>query len=413
MQNPPDFRQYEQLLSSTSIIIKHQREKEKLRGEKFNIFSILKMESQENATHSTFLAELLNPKGTHLCGTLFLELFIKCIDFQIEDSDEEKTNLFDIASAQIKTEYHIGKLDIENKTGGRIDIFIWDKYHNCISIENKIYAGDQEAQIERYCNHRKEQNKVLYLTLWGGKPSQQSCGNLVNEKDYYAISYRKQILEWLTLCMKETYDYPALREGIKQYTLLIKKLTHTMNNEEENQLFKLILRNYDEALYLANNINKALIKFKSKIREDVINKLQDKLENKYELFRGGNIDSTYSQIWIKIKGLEEKKIFFGIQSFALVKDNNFPQLFVGIFIFNGLYHETYKDLGTKKSNWWVQQHLFEDFQGYETDLCNKRTIKKLFTDEGFYTGFIDHIVSQSVKYIHEHHQNVASFLQPV
>lgn len=410
--NQPDFKQCEELLASTSQLIKHQREKEKLRGEKFNIFSILKMESQENGTHSAFLAELLNPKGTHLRGTLFLELFLKCLEPQKKESDDKKQHILDIASVKVKTEHHIGKRDVVNKTGGRIDIYIWDKYNNCISIENKIYAGDQEAQIERYYNHRTEQNKVLYLTLWGSKPTEQSCGTLVNEKDYYVISYKKQILEWLTLCMKETYDYPALRESIKQYTLLIKKLTHTMNNEEENELFGLILKNYDEAMFLANNINKALIKFKGKIREDVFRQLVEKLGTKYDIYRGGNIESAHSQIWIKIKGLEDKKVFFGIQSFAVGKDNTFPQLFVGIFIFNGLYREQYKILGKKRSNWWIEDYLFENFQGYETDLCQKRTLKKLFTDEVFYRGFIEHIVNQSIQYINEHHQNVVSFLQP-
>ena len=45
-------------------------------GEKFNLFSILGMESLEVKTHSRFLAELLNNKGSHLRGSSFLELFI-------------------------------------------------------------------------------------------------------------------------------------------------------------------------------------------------------------------------------------------------------------------------------------------------------------------------------------------------
>ena len=44
-----------------------------LKGENFNIFSVLNMESNENATHSAFLGEILNPRGSHLFKTKFLE----------------------------------------------------------------------------------------------------------------------------------------------------------------------------------------------------------------------------------------------------------------------------------------------------------------------------------------------------
>lgn len=47
----------------------------KNKGELFNTFSILKMETAENKTHSNFIAELLNPKGSHLKGSIFLERF--------------------------------------------------------------------------------------------------------------------------------------------------------------------------------------------------------------------------------------------------------------------------------------------------------------------------------------------------
>ena len=40
----PEIKNLENLLQQTRIILHHQNEKEKLKGEKFNIFSILKME---------------------------------------------------------------------------------------------------------------------------------------------------------------------------------------------------------------------------------------------------------------------------------------------------------------------------------------------------------------------------------
>ena len=134
------------LLNDTRKIIAHQKDKEILKGEKFNIFSILGMESKENKTHSAFLCELLNPDGSHLKGNIFLKLWLQTI------GDNTGINAIDWESAKVEIEKCIGPVDIIAKTGGRIDIFIKDKSGNCITIENKINAGDQKVQIERYCN---------------------------------------------------------------------------------------------------------------------------------------------------------------------------------------------------------------------------------------------------------------------
>ena len=50
-------------------------------NEDFNIFSILRMETDEVNTHSRFIAELLNPKGSHFQEEKFLELFIKYFNY--------------------------------------------------------------------------------------------------------------------------------------------------------------------------------------------------------------------------------------------------------------------------------------------------------------------------------------------
>ena len=62
----------ERMLKGAKVIWNQQEEIKRLKGEHFNIFSVLNMETRENATHSAFLGELLNPKGSHLFGSLFL-----------------------------------------------------------------------------------------------------------------------------------------------------------------------------------------------------------------------------------------------------------------------------------------------------------------------------------------------------
>lgn len=54
-----------QLLNEVQTISESYERVAGATGENFNIFSILQMESDEVATHSRFIAELLNRKGQH------------------------------------------------------------------------------------------------------------------------------------------------------------------------------------------------------------------------------------------------------------------------------------------------------------------------------------------------------------
>lgn len=70
------------LLRDVKRTLKDQEEIKNLKGENFNVFSILKMESKENGTHSAFLGELLNPKGSHNFKSVFLGLFLQQLGFE-------------------------------------------------------------------------------------------------------------------------------------------------------------------------------------------------------------------------------------------------------------------------------------------------------------------------------------------
>ena len=393
-----ELKQFEQLLSNTRRIIAHQKEKEILMGEKFNVFSILRMESQENKTHSAFLCELLNPKGSHLKGSLFLELFLKTLG----------NTTIDLQTAKVKTEHSVGKINNNEKTGGRIDIYIWDRNNNSVSIENKINASEQEFQIERYCNHNRNRNTVYYLTKEGKIP--ESCGKFILGKDYFIISYKEQMQQWLEACLKESVDAPILRETIKQYIILIKKLTHTMNTKEEKELFDLIFNNYDESSIIAANFNKAVYKLLESIRKQVYDRLKVELEENYNLNLGGDVNRHYSQIWIRVKGKEENKILFGIENFAFDNSSSSLELCVGVFIINGLYRPEYDAIGEKTSNYWINKQPISEFGHYKVSLSDSRTLKKLNSDGDFQNEFVNHIVSKSIQYINEHYESVVPFL---
>lgn len=296
----------ESLLNTTKRILAHQQEIQALRGEQFNVFSILGMESRENDTHSAFLAELLNPKGSHLLGDVFLRAFINEIDY---------TGALDLETTKVITEMHVGTRNDDQLSGGRIDIYLIDLLGNSISLENKIYASDQNAQIARYVNHNKEKNTVYYLTLTGQEASEESAVEMKEGEHYFAISYEANIINWLEVCLKEAASHPILRETIKQYSILIKKLTNQLSDKKmEKEITELIKANYHEAKAIEANLWKVemaialdfLNKLKSRVAEELNNEewvieVTDNLENSYEGFQMYN-KHWKSDIAIKLEG---------------------------------------------------------------------------------------------------------------
>lgn len=293
--------QSDAILEEVTRLHNHQQEIKKLKGEHFNIFSILQMEYKENATHSAFLGELLSPDGSHLLKDRFLGHFIKVIGYD---------GALNVKSANVELEKHVGKINLKQKTGGRIDIYISDSQGNSISVENKIYAGDQDAQIERYVNHNKGKNKVYYLNLNGENPSDKSIGKLEEGVDFYSISYRGTIIEWLTNCMKEAAEQPMLRESIRQYILLIKKLTNQLSdNIMEEQVLTTIKNNYTAAKIIADNIWRVELEIVQLFLNELQEYLQAKLDEEYSI----KVDSDLTQTWTGLiiahpdwKGIEIK-----------------------------------------------------------------------------------------------------------
>lgn len=293
------------------IIVKDNAEKEAQlqRGELFNVFRVLKLTSDEVRTHSAFLAELLNPNGSHGMSDKFLRLFIRTIP-ELKDME------FDTLSAKVFVEYYIGEINKEGTEGGRLDILI-ESRTNAIVLENKIYAGDQPKQLLRYHNYVQKYKKsfLLYLTLDRHSPSEDSTDN--KKFDYIPIGYNSEILEWLDQCRKEAAMKPTLRETISQYIHLIKQLTNQDTNmaQEITKLVAVeetyarsaigIIRAKDkiQTTLLAEMWNKVYENIKTPDHEDNIKWVYDVdlLEN-YGDFRE-KIDSYYKNK-IKRHGLE-------------------------------------------------------------------------------------------------------------
>lgn len=232
-----------------------------LTQDKFNIFRILRMESDEVNTHSAFIAELLNPNGSHNLSSAFLEEFIKMFD----------VHSIDIKSVKVLKEEYVGRVRNDGSEGGRIDLHIKSNTGSFI-IENKIFAEDQPNQLLRYHN-AYPQAMLFYLTLNGIEPSEYSKGK--SEIKFVAISYMKDIINWLDKCVGIAANYPLVRETLNQYINLIKSLTgQTKNKDEEVDILKIVTgskKNTLAFLYLDSNSGK----IKEALNEKMINEIKD------------------------------------------------------------------------------------------------------------------------------------------
>lgn len=221
-----DFKKLENALITLYGKIELIEELQKHRGDKFNIFSILKMERLEVDTHSAFLYELINPNGTHYQDDKYLRIFIDKV-LEIEDFDFENVK--------------VGRETFTN-TSRRIDFTIENKDYY-IAIEMKIDAIDQDNQLSDYFEYGKKQNKkftkVYYLTLEGREASDKSFKNQVII-DYEKISFQFHILNFIEKCIEKSVNLPIVRESLIQYKNLILKITNQTTQELQMESIKFI-----------------------------------------------------------------------------------------------------------------------------------------------------------------------------
>jgi hypothetical protein len=212
------------LLEKSSLIKRTREQQLRTSGERFNIFSILRLEYNEAKLHSQFIADFLSPSGTHGQHTLFLQKFLEKVNLpQLDTTFIDQTKVY--------TEEYIGPIPTDYSEGGLIDVVIKIPHNQIIVIENKINAGDQKHQLIRY-KRAYPNSYLLYLTKEGCKPSKDSTHfagkEIVDFEDarHCRISYKVHILEWLEECYKEITRHPLLRETLFQYIATIKTITN-------------------------------------------------------------------------------------------------------------------------------------------------------------------------------------------
>ena len=257
----------EELLRSTQALLETAEarldmpELRRLRGENFNVFQVLGLDYSENA-HSRFIAELLDPRGSHGQRRTFLELFLN----QVGRADR-----LNARNATVKREKSFGRvvMDGASSKGGRVDIFITDGSRH-ISIENKIGTDEGDEQVTRYC--KAPGNFVLFLTV-DGKPARRSRKELPN---YSPISYPEHILPWLEACQRHAFNPPVLRETIKHYIISVRRMTGSFNmHQSDKQIGDAIRQHPAAAIAIRDTIDAVLSEELAALVEEVEKRMQE------------------------------------------------------------------------------------------------------------------------------------------
>lgn len=188
-------------------------------GENFNLFQICGIARNEVYTHSALLCDLLNPKGSHDQGSVFLKLFLKTLNLDVAVDDNH---------VSVIPEYYLGP--VTGDSGGKLDILIKIGSHKKIAIENKIDAAEQAKWVTRYRKHLREGDILLYLTLEGRLPKEMEPSQ---KEQVTCISYKHDILRWLGDCQAAVKAAPIVRESLSQYIHLLCHLTH---QEKDHQM---------------------------------------------------------------------------------------------------------------------------------------------------------------------------------
>ncbi len=139
----------------------------------FNIFNALKLQNNE-IRHSNFLAWIMSPFETHGLGDYFLKEFLKSAikDYSLDENigiSLKDIVFLNLDDTEIKREYK--NIDL---------LFISQQNKFVCIIENKIWTGEHDCQLERYAeivNSEFKDFKKLYIYL---SPTNECNSELLN-----------------------------------------------------------------------------------------------------------------------------------------------------------------------------------------------------------------------------------------
>lgn len=287
----------------------------------FNVFEVLSVQYKE-VIMCRMLKEFLDPNGKHGKGNKFLKLFFKVINESSGEivSDEDLDNSYKSNEIVVDCEHEIDdnrRIDILIRVGARY-----------IPIEVKIYAGEQQNQVQDYLNYCNKMQKqegsndktvLLYLTLDGHNPSaysvgckisnesagpcseyiEQDCSNEDSiqheelkektkskdstkfrdqDKTIIPISFKDEICRFLEQCIKEA-DNESLFSNLKQYLYVIETISGKASTPVIETLSKKLKNKAD--FKAVDALNDALAVSKTNFLQELFDLIEKKLKAKF------------------------------------------------------------------------------------------------------------------------------------
>jgi hypothetical protein len=191
----------------------------------FNIFKILKVDRREVNTHSAFLANLLNPKGLHGQGYLFLRTFLnQCHGMGLTRvGTVQESPLLPLSDCAIEEYEWYVKREYHTRGNGNLDIVIRcpELKYLCV-IENKVDAWEGKDQLQSYYDWMSGQQDYSYRMLIFLTPKGTRSYTAKNAA-YLQLSYQKDVYEWLTAALPEV-EASSVKSVVQQYRNLALEL---------------------------------------------------------------------------------------------------------------------------------------------------------------------------------------------
>ena len=273
-------------LEEVKPIIKdiHAKEEEKrARGENFNVFSILGIETREFYI-CKMLGALLSPQGAHEAGEIFLEKFLEGV----------------LNESAMGAETSIVRCEDATKERRRIDLTI-EIDGKIIPIEAKIHAGDQGHQLADYFEEIKNRkgacDYICYLTKDGRKPSRNSItstsGNItLKETQIRQLSWKDDIVPWLENCvaLEKAQEKTMVQANIWQLIDTIRGWDNAMELQFKN------IVNSDDRLDSALGIWQMVSAARNALWHNFVEEFESQMKDVHRL---ENIPDKESEYWFE------------------------------------------------------------------------------------------------------------------
>lgn len=209
------------------IIDKTKAELNERLADSFSVFSYIPF---NEVSMSNLFKDLLDIRGNHGQGGVFLNKFLEliCTKLEINTLIHIDNTLYEI-NTEVRTTRIVNSLR-------RIDILLnWGKSF-AIAIENKPYDKDQPNQLDDYTNHLESEFHGNYIIVYFSDHdatdtsiSVEKREFLKSQKKYVQINFTDDAIEWLAKSRKEVKAY-KIKSFIDD---LINKIMERQGNKKE------------------------------------------------------------------------------------------------------------------------------------------------------------------------------------